>query len=106
MRFSYFSYNQDQDDQEKEKVPSFSPSDYNHVDERRDKLEYDDNDDDLDHYNNTGDFKINMYGLFEVYDDDDLEHYYDIKDLLVLSKWIYMKCMKYMMMMIWSTKMT
>ena len=38
MRFSYVSYNQNQDDQEKEKVPSFSPSNYNHVDERRDKL--------------------------------------------------------------------
>jgi hypothetical protein len=38
MGFSYFSYNQDHDDQEKEEVPSFSSSDYNHVDERRDKL--------------------------------------------------------------------
>jgi len=38
MGFSYFSYNQDHDDQEKEEVPSFSSFDYNHVDERRDKL--------------------------------------------------------------------
>ncbi|KAJ6946706.1 hypothetical protein NC651_001420 [Populus alba x Populus x berolinensis] len=38
MGFSYFSYNQDHDDQEKEEVPLFSESDNNHVDERRDKL--------------------------------------------------------------------
>ena len=38
MGFSYFSYNQDHDDQEKEDVPSFSESDNKHVDERRDKL--------------------------------------------------------------------
>ncbi|KAJ6946702.1 hypothetical protein NC651_001416 [Populus alba x Populus x berolinensis] len=38
MGFSYFSYNQDHDDQEKEDVPLFSESDNKHVDERRDKL--------------------------------------------------------------------
>ncbi|KAF9689598.1 hypothetical protein SADUNF_Sadunf01G0109000 [Salix dunnii] len=38
MGFSYFSYNQDCDDREKEEAPSFSPSDYNNVDERRDVL--------------------------------------------------------------------
>uniref|UniRef100_A0A6N2L6T2 Uncharacterized protein n=1 Tax=Salix viminalis TaxID=40686 RepID=A0A6N2L6T2_SALVM len=38
MGFSYFSYNQDYDDREKEEAPSFSPSDYTNVDERRDVL--------------------------------------------------------------------
>ncbi|KAJ6342113.1 hypothetical protein OIU78_010114 [Salix suchowensis] len=38
MGFSYFSYNQDYDDREKEETPSFSPSDYTNVDERRDVL--------------------------------------------------------------------
>ncbi|KAJ6714740.1 hypothetical protein OIU85_026264 [Salix viminalis] len=38
MGFSYFSYNQDYDDREKEEAPSFSPSDHTNVDERRDVL--------------------------------------------------------------------